>query len=50
MHRLQKQGLKAFGSIKIMLRLVLNGKMKVPTEPLPFKEMAKEVLAWLKAE
>jgi hypothetical protein len=50
MRTVSRHELKQFGSIKLLLRLVLNGKLKVPTEPLPFEEMAKEVIDWLAAE
>jgi hypothetical protein len=47
MSRLKKEELNASGSVKLLLKLVLNGRIKVPTAPLPFEEMAKEVYAWL---
>lgn len=39
---------QSYGSIKLFLRNIINGKLKVPTEPMPFREMATEVMAWLK--
>ena len=34
---------------KIALKRVVNGKLVVPTRPLPFVNMAKEVIEWLEA-
>jgi hypothetical protein len=49
MRSVSQRELKRFGSIKLLLKLVLNGKMKVPTMPLPFEEMAREVCDWMVA-
>jgi hypothetical protein len=48
MKHLPRETLQRYGSIKLLLRKVANGKVKVPTEPMPFLEMAKEVLEWLR--
>ncbi|KAI4697245.1 uncharacterized protein J4E84_000372 [Alternaria hordeiaustralica] len=42
--------LKSCGSIKLLLRLVLNGKIIVPPEPLDFMKLAVEVVDWLASE
>jgi hypothetical protein len=34
------------GSIQMVLRLVVNGRLHVPTEPLPFRQLAHEVIEW----
>jgi hypothetical protein len=34
------------GSMMMVLRLVVKGKLHVPTEPLPFCQLAQEVLDW----
>jgi hypothetical protein len=38
------------GSIKIVLRLVVNGRLHVPIELLPFRQLAQEVVEWTQAE
>jgi hypothetical protein len=38
------------GSIKMVLRLVVNGRLRVPTEPLPFHQLAQEVVEWTQAD
>ncbi|EAT80078.1 hypothetical protein SNOG_12780 [Parastagonospora nodorum SN15] len=36
-------------AIKMLLRIIANGKVKVPTEPMPFHAMVKDVIGWLKS-
>jgi hypothetical protein len=35
------------GNMKTVLILVLNGKIRVPVEPIPFQLVAKDMLTWL---
>lgn len=50
----KQQGLQAelnsCGTITLLHRLVLNEKVRVPSEPLPFLGLAKEVAEWLADE
>lgn len=39
--------LRRYVAIKMLLRIIFSGKVRVPTEPLPFQVMAKEVIYWL---
>jgi len=41
--------LQRYVAIKMLLRIIVSGKVRVPTEPLPFQAMAKEVIDWLKS-
>jgi hypothetical protein len=34
----------------MVLRLVVNGRLHVPTEPLPFHQLAQEVVEWTQAD
>jgi hypothetical protein len=52
-YQVMKQGLLlrgTFGGImKLVLRLITNGEITIPTEPLLFQSMAGEITEWLKA-
>jgi hypothetical protein len=52
-YQVMKQGLilrgTFGGSMKLVLRLIANGKISMPTELLSFQSMAEEITEWLKA-
>jgi hypothetical protein len=47
MTHLHRETVQRYGSVKLLLRNIVHCKVKVPTEPMLFQKMAKEVLGWL---
>jgi hypothetical protein len=45
----QQTALKLKFNMKFVVKRVANGKITAPTYPIPFLEMAKEVVEWLEA-
>jgi hypothetical protein len=41
---LSRATLRRYGSMRLLLRLIVSGKVEVLTEPMPFQDMAEEVL------
>jgi hypothetical protein len=41
---LSRATLRRHSSMRLLLRLIVSGRVEVPTEPMPFQDMAEEVL------